>query len=583
MRTFGLIPTFVAMPAVPPNKKNTDRLIGYFLAGWTLLNIVQAITAEIHADEAYYWLYSRYLDWGYFDHPPMVALFIRAGDSIVHSEFGVRLVTVLSSTASLYLLWLVVKKYGAEAKWFVLVASGVFIFNLYGFMVTPDAPLFLITALFYFIYQKYAEHDQIKWALLLALIIAGLLYSKYHGILLVAFTVLSDPTLFKRRTFWLIVLASLALYLPHILWQANHGYPSVNYHLFEQTTDHYNFDQTWTYFPGQLLMAGPLIGWLWFYKVTQVKVVDKFIRCLLVNVGGIFLFFLVSSFRGEVQPQWTLIGFAPLMLLTLIAFKQGGNWQPWVTRLAIINTLFVVLIRVLIITASPLIRKVGQIKSQFGYREWTRIIRQKAGDNYVIFNEGFQNPSKYDFYTNSTKGFAYDNRNYRLTQFDIWPIEEGFQRKKAYFVLRNVVKGITTDTLNTPAGTWYAGWVNDVRTYQQVKIELAQYQFKARAGEKISIDLRLTDPYSYPIDFSNKGYQHQVVLEACTFKGVDEQNVQASGSDFHLLELNPGESKHYTFNFTAPLMKGKYNLLFSLRTDPFPGSKNSRIIKLNVE
>ncbi len=571
------------MPAVPSNKTKTDQWIWYFLAGWTLLNVVQAITAEIHADEAYYWLYSRYLDWGYFDHPPMVALFIRIGDSLVHSEFGVRITTVLSSTVSLYLLWLIVKKYGAEVKWFILVASGMFIFNLYGFMVTPDAPLFLFTTLFYFTYQKYSEKDDLKRALLLALIIAGLLYSKYHGILLVGFTVLSDLTLFKRKTFWFIVLASLALYVPHILWQANHGYPSVNYHLFEQTTDHYNFDQTWTYFPAQILMAGPLVGWLWFYKATRIKVTDRFLRCLLVNAGGTFIFFLISSFRGEVQPQWTLIGFAPLIILALISFKQGNNWQPWVTRLAIINTLFVITIRVLIMTASPLIRRVGQIKSQFGYRDWTNIIRQKAGNNYVIFNEGFQNPSKYDFYTNSTRGFAYDNRNYRLTQFDIWPIEQDFQHQKAYFVLRNPLKGISADTLNTPAGTWYGGWVNDMRSYQQVKIELPQYQFNAMPGQKLALRLQITNPYNVAINFGNQGYQHQVVLEACTFVGLNEQSVQASGQDFHLIYLGPGEGKPYTFNFTAPLIKGNYTLLFSVRTDPFPGSKNSRIIKLNVE
>src|SRR6185312_12781953 len=214
------------MPATlsnnPSSAKSSDKLIWYFLLGWTILNIVQAITSEIHADEAYYWLYSRYLDWGYFDHPPMVALFIRIGDSIVHSEFGVRIMTVLTSTISLYLLWLIVKRYAAEAKRFVLIVSGVFIFNLYGFMVTPDSPLFLFTVLFYFIYQKYVAEDNFKWALLLALIVAGLLYSKYHGILLVGFTVLSDLSLLKRKTFWLIAVASVILYVPHILWQMNH-------------------------------------------------------------------------------------------------------------------------------------------------------------------------------------------------------------------------------------------------------------------------------------------------------------------------------------------------------------------------
>src|SRR5215469_3094277 len=115
-----------------PAQKSSGKLIWYLLIGWTVLNAVQAYVQEIHADEAYYWLYSRFLDWGYFDHPPMVAVFIRIGDSIMHNEFCVRLMTVISSTISLYVLWCVVKQYGVEARWFVLVVPGLFILNMYG-------------------------------------------------------------------------------------------------------------------------------------------------------------------------------------------------------------------------------------------------------------------------------------------------------------------------------------------------------------------------------------------------------------------------------------------------------------------
>jgi hypothetical protein len=575
------------MPLSPSNNpltgERSSKLIWYFLIGWTILNAVQAYTLEIHADEAYYWLYSKFLDWGYFDHPPMVAVFIRIGDSIVHSELGVRLMTVISSTVSVYVLWQIVKKYGVEAKWFVLVVPGLFILNIYGFMTTPDAPLFLFTALFYLVFQRYQEEDKWKWAVLLAIIITGLLYSKYHAVLLIGFTVLSSFSLFKRKTFWAIVVISLVLFLPHILWQANHGYPSINYHLFEQSTNHYDFWLTWTYFPGQLLMAGPFIGWLFFYKAFTVKVKDPFIRTLLVNAIGTYLFFLISSSRGEVQPQWTLIGFAPIVMLTLIRFKQDNSWRPWVTWLAVINIIFIVSIRLLIITASPLIRQVGQVKSLYGFKEWAHTIHQKVGDNYVIIEDGFQNPAKYDFYTNSTKGFAYDNRYYRLTQFDIWPIEEGMQHQKAYYLMRWPVKGVTTDTLPTTAGTWYGGWINDVRTYQQVKVELPVYKITAAPGAQLPLQLTITNPYPYAINFSNDGYEHRLTFGACTFTDVVEISEQDTGNDFYKIALNPGQSAHYTFNFTAPLQKGKYTLLFSLRTDPFMGSKNSRIINLTVE
>src|SRR3982751_1833320 len=106
------------------SEKQSDKPIWYFLLLWTLLNAIQACTLEIHADEAYYWLYSRFLDWGYFDHPPMVALFIKAGYSIFQNEFGTRILTILSNSVCLFLMWLVVKQYRVKAKWFILLVSG---------------------------------------------------------------------------------------------------------------------------------------------------------------------------------------------------------------------------------------------------------------------------------------------------------------------------------------------------------------------------------------------------------------------------------------------------------------------------
>src|ERR1700742_510973 len=47
-------------------------------------------------DEAYYWMWSKHLAGGYYDHPPMVAVVIRLGTLIAgDTELGVRLVSVL--------------------------------------------------------------------------------------------------------------------------------------------------------------------------------------------------------------------------------------------------------------------------------------------------------------------------------------------------------------------------------------------------------------------------------------------------------------------------------------------------------
>ncbi len=561
----------------------SNKIIIYFLLLWTVLNAIQAYTMELQADEAYYWLYSRYLDWGYFDHPPMVALFIRFGDSLLHNEFGLRLLTVITSSASIYVLWLILKKYAVDALAFAMVVSGIFIFHIYGFTTTPDVPLFFFTVLFYFFYQRYLEKDSITLALILAFVVACLLYSKYNGILIVGFTLLANWKLLKRWSFWVIVVLAVVLYLPHILWQVNHGYPSVNYHLFERSSPAYNFINTFSYLPGQLLMAGPLIGWFLFYKAFSVKIKDVFIRCLLVNCVGTLFFFFISSGKGEVQPQWTFVLFAPLVMLVLIGFKQAGGRPKWLLPLAVVNLSIIVIVRLIIICGFGFARTYGHLKSYYGFKDWTNEVKKRAGDNYVVMNEGFQNPSKYNYYTNSLKCFAYDDRYYRKTQFDIWPMEDSIQHKRVFFLFYRPIKGLTTDSLTMPAGTWYTAWINDVRTYQKVLIETTSDKVTASPGQKVNFDLTINNPYHFPISFSDTGYVHPVVLESCLLKGDATINTQQAPVSFNNISLKSGAGVHYTFTFVTPLQKGNFDLFFSLRTEPFFGSRNSRVIHFTVK
>jgi len=210
-------------------------------------------------------------------------------------------------------------------------------------------------------------------------------------------------------------------------------------------------------------------------------------------------------------------------------------------------------------------------------------VRQKVGDNYIMFNEGFQNPAKYDYYNNTLKGFAYDSRYYRSTQFDIWPIEDSLQHKRVYYLLTYRSPGVTTDSIKIKAGNWYGGWVDDVRTYQKVYIDNGIYKMSEQAGQEKIFDLVITNPYSYSINFNNKGWLHPVILEACFFNEKGQMQAQQADTTFNKIALKPGESTHYKFKLAAPKQRGRYDLIFSLRTPPFTGSKNSRIIKFTAE
>ena len=294
-------------------------------------------------------------------------------------------------------------------------------------------------------------------------------------------------------------------------------------------------------------------------------------------------FFLANTIKGGVEAHWTLIAFVPLVILALIYISQSAKPYKWLRILAIVNIVFIVGLRIGIMFGPDILKKPAQLKSYYGFKDWAHKVKQKAGNSYVVFSEGFQNPGKYDFYNNTTKGFSYDARDYRRTQFSIWPIEDSLQHKRVYLVLNYYSKGIATDTIKNEAGTWFGGWVDDVRTYQKINIDAGVTTFTAKPGQKVKFDLSISNPYPFAVNFTNSGYKHPVVLETCFFEHTTPVSIQPTDGAFNKIALGTNQSANYRVTATAPTVKGTYDLFFSIRTEPFTGSRNSSIIKFVVE
>src|SRR5688572_9538323 len=89
---------------------------------FVLLRGVMASVVELGNDEAYYWLYSQQLQWNYFDHPPMVAIWVRLFtlNGWLHEYEGlVRAGSVIGCAFSTWFLYRAVSLIGTErAGWF---------------------------------------------------------------------------------------------------------------------------------------------------------------------------------------------------------------------------------------------------------------------------------------------------------------------------------------------------------------------------------------------------------------------------------------------------------------------------------
>jgi len=233
------------------------RLI--FYGSWFLLKLVQARMTGLFEDEAYYWVYSRFPAWGYFDHPPMIALFIKAGFFLFKNELGVRLMVVIAGTAILWVLEEMLPK--KDDILFYAIVCCMAILQLGGFMSLPDIPMLFFTALYFLIYRKFLLQASVINSFLLGLIIAMMLYSKYQTVLIVLFTVASNPALLKKPQSYLVALVAVICFLPHLLWQIQNEFVSVKYQLIERHSGN-SFRLTYVteYLIGQILFAGPIAG-----------------------------------------------------------------------------------------------------------------------------------------------------------------------------------------------------------------------------------------------------------------------------------------------------------------------------------
>jgi dolichol-phosphate mannosyltransferase len=200
-----------------------------------LLRLVYAGSVELMPEETYYWLYSRHLDYGYLDHPPMVAWLIRIGTTLFgQTEFGVRFGALCcGAVTSVFVYRLTLNLYGAACALAALLLTQTLpFFFLAGFLMTPDAPLTAAWAASLYCLERALLGGRAR-AWWLAGIGLGLgMISKYSIALLVPVTFIFMLWDHPSRRWWrrpepyIAAVLAAAIFSPVIIWNAQHDWAS---------------------------------------------------------------------------------------------------------------------------------------------------------------------------------------------------------------------------------------------------------------------------------------------------------------------------------------------------------------------
>ncbi|MBF5044535.1 glycosyltransferase family 39 protein [Aggregicoccus sp. 17bor-14] len=255
-----------------------------------LVRVALSAGTDLYFDEAYYWQWAQALDWSYFDHPPLVAWLIAA--------LGVRTGALLCGAATVGVVGLLARDvYGSGAAGLRAAAlySVVPAAVLAGVWVTPDTPLLLFWAL-----TLWALHHE-RWVL--AGLAAGLaMLAKYPALLLgAAYLCVAARERRLPRGIWATLGLGALLFLPVVLWNAQHGWVGFGFQLKHGLGGRGGLATFGEFLLGQVGMAGP----------------------------GLFLFTLAWGLRGpKEQRLLRAAALVPLAAFGLAALRTRGeaNW-----------------------------------------------------------------------------------------------------------------------------------------------------------------------------------------------------------------------------------------------------------------
>jgi len=294
-------------------------------------------------DEIYYWLWSRHLALGYYDHPPAVAFLIRAGTALFgDTAFGARSGGIAAVSVATLCVWRTASLLVGQRDDGIRAAL---FFNLMlmptitAIPIFPDAAELACCAAFMWALAELAAGGKGWWWLVAGLFAGVGLLAKYTMFFFCAGAVLwlllvrdARPWL-KTAWPWIGGVVALTLFLPNLVWNAEHGWETFALQ-FGRIFRGY---AKWWFFPAfvgrQIFCASPIILFFalrGFWRECQSP--KKSVLAALI--GPSLAYFTIHSVHDNVLMNWISFVYPTLAVAAADGFRSDRD-PRWVRAAAI--------------------------------------------------------------------------------------------------------------------------------------------------------------------------------------------------------------------------------------------------------
>ena len=546
----------------------------HFAAFLLLLNLVQVAFTELTSDEGYYWFYSRSLEWGYAEHPPLMALMVRIGYALFPNELGVRLVNVILNALAVLLLFQLVprREPRTDARIYLMVLS-LPLLNYLAFIIFPDGPLLVFLVSFLIGYRRFLAKEDLAAVLLIGFSTALMLYSKYHGILVVGFTVLSNLRLLRSPKFWLAMLLALVLFLPHLAWEYTHQFSTFQYQL-EGRAAPISTAHLFEYVSQQLLAIGPGLLFIPFVYRTQ----DRFERALQLICIGTFGFFLVTALKMFVHFHWTAITLFPLLLLASRYYEEENRKRLFQVLVLPLGVAVVLLRLYLIFWIFPVNHT--SVDYYHGRPLWAKDIEGVAGDRPVFFGRNARESALYEFYSGHM-GVALQSDRHHRSQYELWNFEDSLQGREVVIVRDSPFNG-STELPTRMHKTVYYFIAPHFGSYFNIPLEVG-FPLVVKSRDSVAVAVRVSNPRKTALCFDGAGFPRAPTLFYVILKDGHEEHSGELDIFPEGTVIPPNRQREFATSVRLPaLVEGVHTAEFGIRYAPLSDAYTSKAHEFRV-
>ena len=324
-----------------------------------LLRFWIAVTFPVTGDEAFFYWWGVYPDWGYSDHPPMVGWLIalmRAtlGDSL----WSIRLPIVLLPLALGAALWWALKPVDkVRAAWAVLF-FWLAPLNWLNTLITTDTPLIFWSVLSVAALmraERRAQLDRAAYGLyaLSGFFLGCAFLSKYFSVVL-GFTYFVYFMLYRRDRlagFALLVLCALPGPAINIAYNMSHGWSNIMFNVYNRNEDAvFEWRKPLTYIGMMIYLITPVAVWMALRHRQALVATARSQRLLACLVVVPLIFFALLSAKKVIGLHWVL-SFYPFGFAFLAFALPADRLKACAKGLAVFAGLHVLVVAGLYMTS----------------------------------------------------------------------------------------------------------------------------------------------------------------------------------------------------------------------------------------